>query len=87
MTEKKNIIPEFKNREEEAAYWDTHDIADHWDEFKTVKIKFAKNLTEGLHIWLDPASLTRLREKAHEKGIGPTTLARMWLMEKLRVAS
>jgi hypothetical protein len=77
-------IPEFKNREEEAEWFDTHDMADYQDEFKTVKVRFAKNLSEGLNIRLDKETLARLREIAHEKGIGPTTLARMWVLEHLR---
>jgi hypothetical protein len=38
-------IPKFANREEEAAFWDTHDISDYWDELKPVKLKVAKNLS------------------------------------------
>lgn len=83
----KSRIPEFKNREEEARWWETHSLADYQDEFKTVKARFAKNLSEGLHIRLDPETLTKLRVEAKEKGIGPTTLVRMWVKEQLRVAS
>ena len=80
----KEPIPEFGSREEEAAFWDTHDLADYWDEFKPVKLRFAKNLSEGLHIRLDPETMTALRSEAQQKGIGPTTLARMWIRERLR---
>ncbi|HUC87798.1 MAG TPA: CopG family antitoxin [Candidatus Binatia bacterium] len=83
MTAKKSRIPEFKNREEEAAWFETHDLADYQDEFKTVPVRFAKNLTAGLNIRLDPNSLEQLRSVAHKKGIGPTTLARMWITEHL----
>ena len=83
---KKSRIPEFKNREEEAEWFDTHDMADYMDEFKPVKVRFAKNLSEGLHIRLDSSTLTKLRNEAKEKGIGPTTLARMWILEHLRQA-
>ncbi len=76
-------IPEFKNREEEADWFDTHDMADYQDEFKTVRARFAKNLSEGLNIRLDKETLAELRARAKRKGIGPTTLARMWLMEHL----
>jgi predicted DNA binding CopG/RHH family protein len=77
-------IPEFSSREEEAEFWDTHDITDYLDELKPVKVRFAKNLSEGITIRLDPDTLEQLRTKAHEKGIGPTTLARMWILEHLR---
>jgi len=87
MTQKKNMrstIPEFKNREEEAKFFDTHDMADFQDEFKTVKAKFARNLSEGITIRFDEKTLTKLRKIAHERGLGPTTLARMWVMEHLQ---
>lgn len=80
----KSRIPEFASREEEAEWWDTHDITDYLDELKPVKVRFAKNLSQGITIRLDPSTLAELRTRAHEKGIGPTTLARMWILEHLR---
>ena len=77
-------IPEFASREEEAAFWDTHDIADYQDELTTVRARFAKNLSEGITIRLDPETLAALRARAKEQGIGPTTLARMWILQQLR---
>ena len=77
-------IPEFASREEEAAFWDTHDIADYQDELKPVRARFAKNLSEGITIRLDPETLAELRARAKEQGIGPTTLARMWILQHLR---
>jgi predicted DNA binding CopG/RHH family protein len=79
-------IPEFASREEEAAWWDSHDLADYQDEFKTVRARFAKNLSEGITVRLDSETLAELRQQAHEKGIGPTTLARMWIIEHLRAS-
>jgi predicted DNA binding CopG/RHH family protein len=83
MTEKESQIPTFSSRDAEAAFWDTHDTADYEHAFKPVKVRFAKNLSQPLTIRLDPETLAELRERAHEKGIGPTTLARMWLLERL----
>lgn len=83
---RKSRIPEFKNREEEAKFFDSHDMADFQDEFTPIKVRFAKNLSEGLHIRLDPETLMKLRIEAKEKGIGPTTLVRMWVKEQLRTA-
>jgi predicted DNA binding CopG/RHH family protein len=90
MTEKvkrqatKGRIPEFASLEEEAEFWDTHDLADYWDEFKPVKVHFAKRLSEGITIRFDPETLKELRARAREKGLGPTTLARMWILERLQ---
>lgn len=80
----RNRIPEFANREEEAGFFDTHDMADYQDEFKTVRARFAKNLSEGITIRFDPEALLKLRTRAQKRGIGPTTLARMWILERLK---
>lgn len=76
-------IPEFKSREEEARFWDTHDVTDYWDELKPVRVRFAKNLSEGITIRFDPKTLEQLRSRAKKKGLGPTQLARIWIMERL----
>ena len=79
-------IPEFATRAEESAFWDTHDITDYWDELKPVRVRFAKHLSEPLTIRLDATTLAALRTAAQKKGIGPTTLARMWILEHLAQA-
>ena len=45
----KSRIPEFASREEAAEWFDTHDMADYQDEFKTVRMRLANNLSEGDH--------------------------------------
>jgi predicted DNA binding CopG/RHH family protein len=81
--QRKSRIPEFSSLEEEATWWETHNLADYQDEFETVETKFAKNLSQGLTIRLDPATLAKVRSLAKKKGIGPTTLIRMWILEDL----
>ncbi len=81
--QKKQPIPQFKSIQEEAEFWDNHDLADYWDEFKPVKVRFAKNLSEGITVRFDPEVLATIRSQAREKGVGPTTLVRMWVLERL----
>lgn len=71
------------SRDEVAAFWDTHSAADYWDELRPIKVRVAKNLSEGITIRFDEKTLSRLRNKAEKKGIGPTTLARMWILDRL----
>ena len=71
-------------REELAKFWDTHDFTDYLDELKPVTVSFAKNLSEGITIRFDPGTLGKLRQISRKKGIGPTTLARMWILEHLQ---
>ena len=87
MTKKtttKQRIPAFTSIEEEAAFWDTHSTADYENEFKPVRVRFAKKLSEGLTIRLDPDTLEKVRAEAHERGIGATTLIRMWVLEHVK---
>ena len=80
----KSRIPQFSSIQEEAEFWDTHDTTDFEGEFKPVKVRFAKNLSEGTTIRLDPDPLKTLKSQAQEKGLGPTPLARMWILERLK---
>ena len=80
-------IPEFSSREEAAEWFDTHDVADYLDEFEIVdskEVKVAKNLSENLTVRLTPELLSQLRRKARRMGVGPSTLARMWILEHLQ---
>ncbi len=76
-------IPDSKSRQERAEFWDTHDFTDYLDELTPVRARFAKNLSQGITIRLDPDTLSTLRALAKEQGLGPTTLIRMWILEHL----
>ncbi len=78
-------IPEFQSREEEAEWWDTHDLSEFWDELGAAGVTVSpKVLSErSMSVRLPEATLDQLRHKAQRKGLGHTTLARMWIMERL----
>ncbi len=81
---KTSKIPEFASREEEAAFWDNHDFSEFEGELTPVKVRFAKRLSQGLAVRFDEETLEALRAQARRKGVGPTTLIRMWVIERLR---
>ena len=83
-TSKPSHIPEFKTREEEAEFWDTHSFADFADELRPVKVHFAKKLNHVLPVRFDADTLTGLQQEASKKGIAATTLIRMWVKERLQ---
>ena len=85
MPMKENKIPKFKSVEEEAKFWDTHSFADHWDEFKPVDIvvELAKPKEETLLVRMNKELKKKLEKKAEAKGLKPSSLARIWLTEKL----
>lgn len=75
------------SRAELASFWDTHSAGDYLDVMKPVRVRFAKNLSQGITIRFDDKTLGVLRKKAQAKGIGPTTLARMWVLERLALSA
>ncbi len=77
-------IPSFANIEEEAEFWDTHDFTDFLDESEPVQIEVSPELAERLTLRLEQRDRQQLIALAREKGIGPSTLARMWIRERLR---
>jgi hypothetical protein len=77
-------IPEFASLEEEAAFWDSHSTTDYEAECTPVRVRFGKHLSSGVTIRLDPDTLQQLWTMAQDKGIRPTTLIRMWVLERLR---
>jgi hypothetical protein len=77
-------IPDFKTREEEAEFWDTHEFTEFLDETRPVKLRVRKNLSEGLTVRLDRQDRDELERRAAEQGIGPSTLVRIWIKERLR---
>lgn len=86
MRKRKSRIPKFKSYEEETHFWDTHDVTDFEDETKNVDIVFELNKPreETLVIRLQKSLKERLGRIARSKGLNLSTLARMWLMEKLQ---
>lgn len=75
-------IPEFKNLEEEAAFWDTHDVADLLEKGERVQVRFAPK-QRSVSVRFDDAAVAQLRVQANKRGLKPTTLIRMWVMERL----
>ncbi len=76
-------IPPFKTLEEEANFWDTHSALKDIDEGTLVGFHQA-NKTDTITIRFQPEHLQTLREEALQRGIGPTTLDRMWALEHLK---
>ena len=72
----------FKSLEEEAHFWDSHDAIDILGKDLQASIHRAPK-SDTLTIRFETDDIYRLRQKAYRLGVGPTTLARMWIREKL----
>lgn len=80
---KKEPIPEeFRSIEEASNFWDTHDIADYWDETKEVKFE-VEVPKESCYVALEKEIAREVLEVAKEKHVSVETLINLWLKEKL----
>jgi 2-iminoacetate synthase ThiH len=58
---------------------------DAWEESdEVVKLEVKRPLDKVIPIRLSADKWEQIREEAHELGIGPTTLTRMWILEHLK---
>ena len=87
MKKKINKLPDFDKMtlDEVAHFWDTHNVTEYEDETEDVEIVFELNKprTESLVLRIQKDIKQRLEKVARSKGLNISTLARMWLMEKL----
>ena len=58
---------------------------DAWNESdEVVRVEVKKPLDKVIPVRLPADKWEQVREEARELGVGPTTLARMWILERLR---
>ena len=63
-------------RIEQGNAWDQSD--------EVVEVEVRKPLDKVIPVRLSAEKWEEMRKEARELGIGPTTLARMWILERLR---
>jgi hypothetical protein len=77
-------VPTFANAQEAAEFWDTHSPLDFPDFFEEAEVSIRRpSRMRGLTVKLDQATIDKLDSIARRQGIGPSTLARMWILEHL----
>ena len=75
-------ISKARTLEEIADYWDTHSLADHWDE--TYEVNFEVRMQRKRRVTLTPEIYDKIEKQALEQGILPETLVNLWLAERLQ---
>ena len=78
-------IPDFKNTQEEAEFWNTHDSTEYIDWSKSEKTIFPnlKFSTESISIRLPSPLLARLKELANDKDVPYQSLMKVYLSERI----
>jgi sugar/nucleoside kinase (ribokinase family) len=78
----KDPIPaDFETIEAAAEFWDTHSVADYWDEFQEVEIEVTAPRRRRVSV--EPEIWQKVAEVAHRKGVTVETLVNLWLAERV----
>ncbi|MDH7484932.1 MAG: CopG family antitoxin [Anaerolineae bacterium] len=77
----KDPIPEeFESIEAAAQFWDTHSLADYWDQTHEVEIEVAARRRR--RVVIDPTVWEQVVVCARARGVLPETLINLWLAER-----
>ena len=75
------IPDEFGTIEEAAEFWDTHSLANYWNQTHEVEIEVHAPHRQWIPLAADLASQTA--ERARQEGVSVETLVNIWVAEKL----
>lgn len=84
---KLKLIPRFKNEDEEAEFWATHDSTDYFDVSKAMINPSFPNLkpsTKTITIRVSQSLLDSLKMVANKKDVPYQSLVKMFLDEKIK---
>jgi hypothetical protein len=82
MNESKSTVSRASSYKEIGDFWDTHDLADYWDQ--TEPVDFEVDIeSEVTYYALDKELSQMLSGVAEERGISAETLLNLWVQEKL----
>jgi hypothetical protein len=77
-------IPTFSSYDEMVEFWDTHSLADYWDQTEPAEFEIAKDVRRRYLVAVDREVLARLRHLALLRGVSIESLANLLLDQRLR---
>lgn len=82
MAEKQSL-PVFSSYEEVSEFWDTHSLADFWDETEEVEFQIAPDARRRYLVAIDPTILQRVQRLARGRGLSTESLVNLFLEQHL----
>lgn len=74
-------ISKARTLDEIAEFWDTHSLADYWDQ--THEVEFEVRASRR-RVALDPELYAQVEAQAKSRGVRPETLINLWVAERLK---
>lgn len=76
-------IPRFKSDAEAAAFWEAHSLADFEADLSPARhVVFVKPERQVVSLRLDRRIVSTLKRLAQRRGLGYSSLLRMWVLER-----
>ncbi len=79
----RSSISEAQSYKDIGEFWDTHDLADHWDQTEPAEFE-VDILSEITYYALDSKLSEAVRSLARKRGVSADTLLNIWVQEKLQ---
>ena len=70
--------------EEIAEFWDTHSLADTWDDTEAADVEFAPVLGRHMLVPVDPDLLLRVQRAAQKRGLSLESLVNLSLEQRMQ---
>jgi hypothetical protein len=83
MNEDRKSVPEMSSYEEIAEFWDTHSVADYWEETEPAEFEVDPNARRRYLVALDRELLTRAQRLALERGLSTESMVNLLLEQRL----
>lgn len=83
MDENKTI-PQTSSYHEIAEFWDTHSLADYWEQTEPAEFEIDPQARRRYLVALDPGLLKRVRQIAHSRGLATESLVNLLLEQRLQ---
>jgi len=81
---KSKRIPEFKSYEEMGEFWDTHSLADYWDQTEPAEFEISEQARRRYVVRIDRDLLSRVQRIARIRGVSTESLINLLLEQRLR---
>jgi len=77
-------IPDFTNYEAMAAFWETHDLAEYWDQTEPAEFEIAPQARRQFLVAVDRNLLLRIQQIARVRGVTTESLVNLLLEQRLQ---
>ena len=81
--DKDKIIPGMKSYEDIAEFWNTHSLADYWDQTEPAEFEISSDVRRHYFVTVDPDIFRRAQIIAKSRGLSTESLVNLLLEQRL----